>query len=80
MSTQGEAYIAQKLSENQTAAARAARVKEFIADSDPEIIADLFATIRDAVIEQESDAMLALTKHYLSVTTILSEVETGLCT
>ena len=80
MSTQGEAYIAQKLAENQTAAARAARVKEFIADSDPEIIADLFATIRDAVIEQESDAMLAITKHYLSVATILSDVETGLCT
>lgn len=78
MSTLGEAYIAQKLAETQTAAARAARVKEFIADSNPEIISDLFELIKDAVIEREAEAVLSLTKHYLSVKTALNELEAGL--
>ena len=79
MSTQGETYIAEKLAENLTAAARAARVKEFITDSSPEIIADLFATIRDAMIAREADELLALTKYYRSAATILSDVEAEFC-
>lgn len=78
MSTLGEAYIAQRLAENQTAAARAARVKEFVTDSDPDIIADLFKMITDAVIEREAEAVLSLTQHYLSVKTALNELEAGL--
>lgn len=80
MSTLGEAYIAQELAENQRAAARAARVKEFISDSDPEIISDLFKMITDAVIEREAEAVLSLTQHYLSVKTAINEIRTELYT
>lgn len=80
MSTQGEAYIAEKLAENQTAAARAARVKAFITDSDPEIISDLFKMIKDAVIEREAECLLSITQNYLSVKSALNEIETELCT
>lgn len=80
MSTQGEAYYALKMAEEETAAARAARVKEFIADSDPEIIADLFKMIKDAIIEREAEAVLLLTKHYLSLKTALNEIEAGFYT
>lgn len=78
MSTQGEAYIAQKLAENQTAAARAARVKEFIADSDPAIIDDLFAQIKDAVIEYETQAALVFAKYQRSVAALIDQVEAEL--
>lgn len=80
MSTQGEAYFALKMAEEETAAARAARVKEYIADSDPEIIADLFKMIKDAIIEREAEAVLLLTKHYLSAKTALNELEAGFYT
>lgn len=80
MSTQGEAYIAEKMAENQTAAARAARVKQFITDSSPEIIADFFAVIKDAMIERETDELLAITKYYHAAASILSDVEANLCT
>lgn len=80
MSTQGEAYIAEKMAENQTAAARAARVKQFITDSSPEIIADLFAVIRDSMIEREADEMLAIAKYYRSAASMLSDVERMICT
>ena len=79
MSTLAEAYYAEKNAESQRAAERAARVKEFVADSDPDIIADLFQIIKDAVIEHEAEAVLAMTKHYLSVKTIIGDVEAGLC-
>lgn len=78
MSTLVEAYYAEKVAENQTAAARAARVKEFITDSDPEIIADLFQIIKDAVVEREAETMIELTRRYLSVKTALNELETEL--
>lgn len=75
MSTLAEAYYAEKNAESQRAAERAARVKQFVADSDPDIIADLFQIIRDAVIEQEAEAVLAMTKHYLSVKTVINDVQ-----
>lgn len=79
MSTLGEAYIAEMMAENQMAAARAARVKQFIADSNPELIADLFAMIRAALIEREADEMFAITKYYRSAAMILTDVETEFC-
>lgn len=79
MSTTGEAYLAKKMADNLTAGERAARVKEFIADSDPDIIADLFEMIRDAVIKQEVDVAFLITEHYRSVNTILNDVLRGLC-
>lgn len=78
MSTLVEAYCAEKVAENQTAAARAARVKEFITDSDPEIIADLFQIIKDAVVEREAETMIELTRRYLSVKTALNDLEAEL--
>ena len=78
MSTLVEAYYAEKVAENQTAAARAARVKEFITDSDPEIIADLFQIIKDAVVEREAETMIELTRRYLSIKTSLNELEAEL--
>lgn len=79
MSTQGEAQIAKMLNDYLTAGERAARVKEFIADSDPDIIADLFEMIRDAVIKHETDIAFMITEHYRSVNSILKDVMTGLC-
>lgn len=51
MSKLSEAYIAERLAESDAAATRAARVKEFVAEHDPEIISDLFTVIRDAIVE-----------------------------
>ncbi len=51
MSKRGEAYFAEKMAADQAAATRRARVKEFVAENDPEIISDLFTVIKDAVIE-----------------------------
>lgn len=79
MSTNGEAFLAKKMADNLTAGERAARVKEFITDSDPEIIADLFEMIRDAVIKHETDIAFMITEHYRSVNSILKDVMTGLC-
>lgn len=79
MSTLGEAYYAEKMAENQRAAARAAKVKAFIADSDPEIIADLFQIIKDAVVAREAETMIELTRRYLSVRSALSDLESELC-
>lgn len=78
MSTNGEAFLA-KMADNLTAGERAARVKEFITDSDPEIIADLFEMIRDAVIKHETDIAFMITEHYRSVNSILNDVMTWLC-
>lgn len=79
MSALSEAYIAEKAAEDQAAAARAARVKEFIIESDPEIISDLFAEIKEAVLEREANELFAITKFYKSVAMILHEVETEFC-
>lgn len=79
MSKKGEAYIAARRAEDQAAAERAARVREFIAESDPEIIADLFAVIKDALLEREAAEVFALTKHYKRVATIVHEVEVEFC-
>lgn len=79
MSARGEAYFAEKMAADQTAAARAARVKEFIADSDPEIIADLFAEIKDAVIDRAAEEACAVTRCFHTFTVVLSDVETELC-
>lgn len=79
MSTQGEAFLVKKIVDTLTAGERAARVKEFIADSDPDIIADLFDIIRNAVIDRETDVAFMITEHYRSVNTIINDVLTGLC-
>lgn len=78
MSAQGELYFAQKLAENQTAAARATRVKEFIANSDRAVISDLFATIRDAVIDCGAEESLAVARHFQMFVAALSDVEAEL--
>ena len=74
-----ERYIAERAAEDQAAAERAARVREFIAESDPEIISDLFAVIKDAVLEREAAEVFALTKYYKGVATIVHEVEAEFC-
>ena len=79
MTKEAQAYIAEKMAEDQAAAARSARVKEFIAESDPEIISDLFAEIKETVLNREADEVFAITQFYKSVATILHDVETELC-
>ena len=79
MSAQGGAYFANNMTEIFTDGARATRVREFIADSDPDIIADLFALIKDAVINRETQSSFEITEHYRSVNTILNDVMKGLC-
>ena len=61
MSTLAEAYYAEKEAESQRVAERVARVKEFVASSDPNIIDDMFHIIEDAVVEHEAEAILAMT-------------------
>lgn len=78
MSVKGEAYHMAQMAAEQTAAGRAARVKEFIADSDPDIIADLFAMIKDAVIDHGSSEALAIANHCHIFAAALRDVEAGL--
>lgn len=79
MSTRGDVYIEAKIAEDRAAVARAARVKEFIVASDPEIISDFFTEIKEAVLSREANEVFAITKFYQSVVTILHDVEADFC-
>ena len=77
MKTKGEAYVEEKAEEEQAAARRLERVREFVSNSDPEIISDLFAALNTAVLDREAKEVFALTSAYKSVSTILRDVEAG---
>ena len=58
---------------------RAARVKRFIAESDSNDIAALFAMIRDAVIEKEIDELFAISQFLRGTADMIADVERELC-
>ena len=73
------AYMARKAEEDRAAAERSARVREFIAESDSDIISDLFAEIKDAVLTREVNEAAALAAFYKSILGILHDVEMEFC-
>lgn len=73
------AYMARKAEEDRAAAERSARVREFIAESDSDIISDLFAEIKDAVLTREVNEAAALATFYKSILGILHDVEMEFC-
>ena len=75
MSKIGEKYIAERMAEDQAAASRRARVKEFIAESDAGIISDLFTVIKDTVIENGVRKSAAIMEQHRIATAAVFEAE-----
>ena len=75
MSKKGEAYIVERLAEDQAELSRKARVKEFVAENDPEIISDLFTVIKDAVVENGVRKSAAIMEQHKIAAAAVFEVE-----
>lgn len=75
MSKKGEAYFAEQMAADQAEASRKARVREFVAENDPEIISDLFTVIKDAVIENGVRKSAAIMEQHKIATAAVFEVE-----
>lgn len=75
MSEKGEKYVAARLAEEDAAAARRARVREFVAENDAAIISDLFTVIKDAVIENGVRKSAAIMEQHRLATAAVFEVE-----
>lgn len=73
-------YKANMRQSEQERVERAKRIALFIATTDAEIVADLFAEVRDALLDKEADEVFYLTKFYKALTTALDEVEREFCT
>ena len=75
MSKKGEAYFAERLAADQAEASRRARVREFVAENDSEVISDLFAVIKDAVIENGLRKSAEIMEQHKIATAAVFEVE-----
>lgn len=75
MSTSKEAYINERITADQAAADRRARVREFVAENDEGIISDLFTVIKDAVIENGVRKSAAIMEQHRIATAAVFEVE-----
>lgn len=75
MTKQAEKYLAEKMAEDQAADARRARVKEFIAENDADIISDLFTVIKDTVIENGVRKSAAIMEQHKLATAAVFEAE-----
>lgn len=75
MSEKGREYIKSRVAEEQAAAERRARVREFVAENDAGIISDLFTVIKDAIIESGVRKSAAIMEQHKLATAAVFEVE-----
>lgn len=77
--TKTKEYETRRLSEERERAERKMRIARFVATNDEDIVADLFAEVKAALIDKEADEVFYLTKYYKVLTATLDEVESEFC-